>query len=377
MSKLKQKIILLTIVLIVVILASLFIALNWKNSSTVSNCYVGVEVAYTNTNTSDIRTMVDRVKDYTNVFVIGSVELTYNETALNESCDYIYGAGLKIIVLLTNHSNYNYDELAWVSKAQQKYGSGFLALYRYDEPGGDQLDNRRLAFVNNASTYADAASNYTYILEQHVNFYRGNASTIITADYGLYWWDYKGGYDAILAEFVGNQSRQRHIALCRGAALTNNKNWGAIITWKYDQEPYVESDTELYNDLTLAYTNGAKYIIVFDYPKTGPYGILNDNHFNALKRFWDYARMNPQDFDSIKAEAAYILPKDYGSGLRSSTDTIWGLFLSDNLSAKSWNDIIILINHYNSKFNILFDDISLGNVTNRYSKVFYWNETVT
>ncbi|HLN45536.1 MAG TPA: hypothetical protein VK209_07500 [Candidatus Sulfotelmatobacter sp.] len=377
MSKLKQKIILLTIVLIVVILASLFIALNWKNSSTVSNCYVGVEVAYTNTNTSDIRTMVGRVKDYTNVFVIGSVELTYNETALNESCDYIYDAGLKIIVLLTNHSNYNYDELAWVSKAQQKYGSGFLALYRYDEPGGDQLDNRRLAFVNNASTYADAASNYTYILEQHVNFYRGNASTIITADYGLYWWDYKGGYDAILAEFVGNQSRQRHIALCRGAALTNNKNWGAIITWKYNQEPYVESDTELYNDLTLAYTNGAKYIIVFDYPKTGPYGILNDNHFNALKRFWDYARMNPQDFDSIKAEAAYILPKDYGSGLRSSTDTIWGLFLSDNLSAKSWNDIIILINHYNSKFNILFDDISLGNVTNRYSKVFYWNETVT
>lgn len=377
MSKLKQKIILLTIVLIVVILASLFIALNWKNSSTVSNCYVGVEVAYTNTNTSDIRTMVGRVKDYTNVFVIGSVELTYNETALNESCDYIYDAGLKIIVLLTNHSNYNYDELAWVSKAQQKYGSGFLALYRYDEPGGDQLDNRRLAFVNNASTYADAASNYTYILEQHVDFYRGNASTIITADYGLYWWDYKGGYDAILAEFVGNQSRQRHIALCRGAALTNNKNWGAIITWKYNQEPYVESDTELYNDLTLAYTNGAKYIIVFDYPKTGPYGILNDNHFNALKRFWDYARMNPQDFDSIKAEAAYILPKDYGSGLRSSTDTIWGLFLSDNLSAKSWNDIIILINHYNSKFNILFDDISLGNVTNRYSKVFYWNETVT
>lgn len=374
----KRLTIVLAIVLVVVIVVSLFAALNWLNSSgTVSNCSVGVEVAYTNTNVSDVRAMVDKVKGYTNVFVIGSVELTYNETALDESCDYIYNAGLKIIVLLTNHSNYNYDELAWVSKAQQKYGDGFLALYRYDEPGGDQLDNGKLRFVSNTTNYADTASNYTYILQQHVNFYRGTANTILTADYGLYWWDYKAGYDAMLAEFVGNQSRQRHIALCRAAATANNKNWGAIITWKYDNAPYIESDEELYKDLILAYTNGAKYMIIFDYPKTGPYGILDDNHFNALKRFWDYARSNPQDFGSIKAEAAYVLPKDYGSGLRSATDTIWGIFPPDDLSAKAWNDINTIIDRYGAGFDIVFDDESLGNVTSRYGKVFYWNETVT
>ncbi len=196
--------------------------------------YVGVEMAYTNANVSDVRTMVDRVKDYTNVFVIGSVELTYNESALNESCDYIHDAGLKIVVLLTNFTSYSFDTRVWTAKAQQKYGNDFLALYRYDEPGGDQLDNRKLAFVNNASTYADTASNYTYILQQHVDFYNGTANTILTADYGLYWWDYKAGYDAMLAEFVGNQSRQRQIALCRGAATAFGKDWGAIITWKYD-----------------------------------------------------------------------------------------------------------------------------------------------
>ena len=376
MSKLKRKVI-LAIVLVIVIIASLFITLNWMNSGTISNCYVGVEVAYTNTSTSDIRSMVDRVKSYTNVLVIGSVELTYNETALNESCDYIYDAGLKIIVLLTNHSNYGYDELAWVSKAQQKYGDGFLAVYRYDEPAGDQLDDTKDAFVNNATSYTDAASKYTYILEQHVNFYRGNARTILTADYGLYWWDYKSGYDSILAEFVGNQSRQRHIGLCRAAATVNNKTWGTIITWKYNQSPYIESSDELYNDLTLAYTNGAKYIIVFNYPKIGPYGLLTDDHFKALNRFWDYARRTPQDYNSVKAEAVYVLPNGYGSGLRSATDTIWGLFPPDNLSAKAWNDIALLINHYDSKFDIVFDDESLGNMSSRYSKVFYWNETVT
>ncbi len=105
--------------------------------------------------------MVDRVKDFTNVFVIGSVELTYNESALNESCDYIHNAGLKIIVLLTNFTNYSFDTRVRTNKAQQKYGEDFLALYRYDEPGGDQSDNPELRFVSNTTSYADTASNYT------------------------------------------------------------------------------------------------------------------------------------------------------------------------------------------------------------------------
>jgi hypothetical protein len=124
---------------------------------------------------------------------------------------------------------------------------------------------------------------------------------------------------------VGDQSRQRHIALCRGAAQAHNKNWGAIVTWKYDEEPYLESPDELYNDLTLAYTAGAKYIIVFDYPKIGPYGTLTEEHLDALKKFWDYAHANPQTFGSTKANVAYVLPKDYGSGLRKVDDTIWAL----------------------------------------------------
>ena len=70
--------------------------------------YVGVEVAYTNANVSDVREMVDKVRNYTNLFVIGSIELTFNETALNESCDYIYNAGLKIVVLFTDATRYNF-----------------------------------------------------------------------------------------------------------------------------------------------------------------------------------------------------------------------------------------------------------------------------
>ena len=372
-----RKTFVLVIFLIAVILVSFVAALYWsKPSVAFPEFYVGIEIAYQNATVSDVRTMVDRVKGYTNVFVIGSVELTYNESALDESCDYIHNAGLKIIVLLTNFTNYSFDSRTWTNKTQQKFGDDFLALYRYDEPGGDQLDNEKLRFVSNTTNYADTASNYTYIMKQHVDFYRGNVTRIVTADYGLYWWDYKAGYDSIFAEFVGNQSRQRHIALCRGASTSFKRDWGAIITWKYDKEPYIEDADSLYNDLVLAYSSGAKYAIVFDYPKIDKYGILTDNHFDALKKFWDWSHANPKAFGSTKATGAYVLPGDYGSGLRSSADNIWGLFPSDELSDKAWNDINTLTNRYGAGFDIVFDDEALGNVNKRYQNVFLWNQTV-
>lgn len=377
-GKLNRKIYVSAIVLVAVIIVSLVAVFNFSRPpAKVPEFYVGVELAYQNSTMSDVRTMVDKVKDYTNVFIIGSVELTYNESALDERCEYIHNAGLKIIVLITNFTNYNYDTRLWTNKTQQKYGDDFLALYRYDEPGGDQLDNEKLRFVSNATDYADVASNYTHTAQQNVNFYRGNASRILTADYGLYWWDYKAGYDALLAEFVGNQTRERHIALCRGAATAVGRDWGTIITWKYDSAPYIEDADSLYDDLTLAYTTGAKYIVVFDHPKIGPYGILSEDHFDALKRFWDFSHRNPQVFGSTKAEVAYVLPRDYGSGLRKPDDTIWGIFPADDLSAKAWNDVNLMVSKYGTGFDILFDDEDFASVGTRYDKVIFWNETAT
>jgi hypothetical protein len=373
-----RKILGITLALVIIILVSLFAALVWLNVPPENpEFYVGVEVAYKNTNVSDVREMVDKVRNYTNLFVIGSIELTYNETALDESCDYIYNAGLKIVVLFTNVTNYNFNVLDWLNSTQQKYGDSFLGLYRYDEPGGDQLESQEFRFVKNTTNYADTATNFTYILQKHLDYYVNDVDRIFTADYGLYWWDYKTDYTAIFAEFVGNQSRQRHIALCRGAAQANEKNWGVIVTWKYDNAPYLEDGNELYEDLKLAYDNGAKYLIVFNYPKIGPYGTLAEEHFDALKEFWEYSHSNPQNFGSAKANIAYVLPKDYGFGLRSAEDTIWGLFPADELSSKVWDDVNKLISQYGAEFDIIYDDVEFQAVRNRYSRVIFWNETVT
>ena len=125
----------------------------------------------------------------------------------------------------------------------------------------------------------------------------------------------------------------------RGAAEVQNKDWGVMITWTYNGTPYIESGEELYNDMILAYHAGAKYVVVFDYPKIVRYGILTEEHFDAMKKFWNYIHSSPESHGNFEGEVVYVLPEDYGFGFRGSNDTIWGLWEADQLSKKIWDDV--------------------------------------
>ncbi len=375
---------LIGIALIIIIVLSLFLALNWfsNNQTPTREFYVGVEYAY-GSSLSEVKVLVDKVKDYTNLFIVGAAGLSFNRTALTEACDYIFNAKLDFIVQFTGLDLYNYNITIWMLEAQQKYGDRFLGIYRYDEPGGHQLDgDSTTQLINNTvispnASYAQVSNAYVGNLSYFPAYYLQYAPKMFTADYALYWFDYKAGYTTIFGEFVGNESRQRHIALCRGAAETFNKDWGAIITWKYNQEPYLENGTELYNDLALAYSAGAKYAVVFSYPQIGSYGILTDEHFDALQRFWNTLHTDPNSFGSNPAEAAYVVPADYGFGFRHPNDTIWGLFHADQLSPKIYQDIETLTQRYGAHLNILYDEPETAALLPSYSEVFYWNQTIT
>jgi hypothetical protein len=79
--------------LIALILLTLFLAINLlSNQTTGRQFYVGVEYAYGNNQTAQVQVtqvqaLVDKVKAYTNLFVMDSVGLTSNSTALSEACD--------------------------------------------------------------------------------------------------------------------------------------------------------------------------------------------------------------------------------------------------------------------------------------------------
>ena len=388
----RKYLILAAVLLIVLISISLFITLNNSGKSTPARpFYLGVEFAYGN-QFEQVKALVDKVKDYTNLLVLGSPGLTFNRTALDESVAYIDNAGLSFIVLFTSSTMYNESNgyppdnsiFTWMIQAKQTYGDKFLGIYRFDEPGGNQLDNGKYQLINNNSSYTQVGQNYVGNLSIIINYYlEHGAPQIYTADYGLYWFDYQSNYTTVFGEFVGNQSRQRIVALDRGAAESFGKDWGAIINWKYDQPPFLESGPELYADLSLAYSAGAKYTVVFSYSNNASYdtgyGILTNEHFEALQNFWNNIHKNPNLFPTTKAEVAYVIPKDYGFGFRSATDTIWGLIPADNLSAKIWNDTTMtLLPRYGASLNIIYDDPEVIDSTlSNYTHTYYWNQTIT
>jgi hypothetical protein len=381
----KNKALILTVGLLIILLVSVFASFEILNArQSAPEFFVGVEMAYANATFGDVKDLVDKVKDYTNLFVIGSPEISLNQTLLNITCDYVFDAGLNFIVLFTDTQQYALGSAPkdWIPKATQKYGDKFLAVYRYDEVGGRVLDRVNDSLINqmvvyDTMNYTVASESYVELVYGHLAYYLYVSPSVLTADYGLYWFDYKGGYNSVLAEFIGNQSRELNIAQCRGAASAHDKTWGSIIGWKYDNAwPYIESADELYEDLTLSYRAGAKYAVVFDYPKVERYGILTEDHFTALKNFWNYAQNNPQDYGVDGSEVAYVVPSDYGFGFRNAVDHVW-LFDADELSAKVWNDTNALLSKYGSKLDIVYDDLeTFAAIQNRYSQLFFWNYTI-
>ena len=102
---------------------------------------------------------------------------------------------------------------------------------------------------------------------------------------------------------------------------------------------------------------------------------MTDEHFQALQQFWNQV-VTKSTPNSAHAEAALVLPNDYGSGLRSPTDKIWGFWGPDDKSALIWNNTQTLLNKYGLRLDIIYDDPAFP-IEGNYSKVYYWNQTIT
>lgn len=346
-----------------------------------SPIYFGVSFGL---NTSrEAKLLIDKVKDYTNLLVINSWSISTNETALNEVCDYAVHAKLNFIVFFSFISRIAYPwHQSWLDMAKNRWGDRFKGVYLFDEPGGRQIDRGEWSegtaiLFRNASSYSEAAAIFTNSIRfiNSTGDLKKRGIPMYTSDYALYWFDYLAGYDCVFVEFGWNHSRIRSIALGRGAAHVQDRDWGVIVTWTYTEPPYIEDAAELYRDLVTAYRAGAKYIIVFNYPKINEYGILSEEHFGALQKFWSFIHSPASRMQRTKAEAAYVLPKDYGWGMRSPEDKIWGIWPPDQLSQKIWSDVAALIQKYSLKLDIIYDDPKF-NYTAKYPKLYFWNRTI-
>ena len=285
-------------ILIPLLIISLFLTFGSFDEPSEVDVFVGVTAAYDNV--EEIKLFVDEVSSYINTIGIGSTGITFDVAKLNDVCQYVYDKGLYFMIYA--HPINDIAELAiqyqWVINAKPRWGDQFLGLYAIDEPAGRQLDNASITVVKNedwfADNYAEAAEKYvneTFIYLHHLieDQMGGLDLTIYTSDYALYWFDYKAHFDVVFAEFGWNYSRHLNVALCRGAANVQNREWGVMITWTYTYPPhrdtYLESGDIFYDDLVLAYDNGADYILVFDTNENYTHGTLDSDHLDALKRF--------------------------------------------------------------------------------------------
>jgi hypothetical protein len=165
------------------------------------------------------------------------------------------------------------------------------------------------------------------------------------------------------------------VALVRGAASVQNKEWGVMIHWKYDVPPYLESGPDLYNDLVYAYNTGAKYIVIYDANQGWTQDILQPEHIQAMQQFWQYVQNNPRQNNAVNERSALVLPANYGCGFRWPGEKIWGIWPQDETSAIINAAIGQQLMIYGDKLDIIYDDgLAQGN-NYGYNQLLYWNDS--
>jgi hypothetical protein len=383
--------------------------------------YVGV--AFSGNTTQQAKLLIDRVKSYTNLFVLASGRnpISANQTVIEEICDYAVANGLSVIMNL-GWREFALENQSWFWRQPslvpieqnwtQRWGDKLLGVYYNDEIGGVQLDANWTAFfeangpkmnlindtgvqnmyqvyLKQQSLAANGTKPTDYDLE--ANFFvndcvRGDLGLgelssagfkTFTSDYGLYWWNYLGGYDTMFAELGWNNSVAEQISLVKGAARLQDKDWGTMITWRYTSPPYLDNADAIYNQMLTSYEAGAKYIAVFDYPYVSDniYGVLTDDQFSAIQQFWSDISQGKY-VDESAPVAALVLPHNYGYGLRWPNDTIWGFWPADERSPQVWSAVNTLLDKYGVKLDIVFEDGKYPVDSGHYQNVFFWNQTL-
>ena len=97
--------------------------------------YVGV--TYCGDSVEEAKQLIDKVSNYTNLFVLQSGSLLYNVEAIEEIGDYAVNTGLNIILYCGGAFTANQLSM----HGSENWGDQFLGIYFMDEPGGKMIDN--------------------------------------------------------------------------------------------------------------------------------------------------------------------------------------------------------------------------------------------
>ncbi len=451
-----KRLLAVSAILIIMLLLIAVFFVNYIFLEDTETVYVGV--TYCGNSVEEGKLLIDKVKHYTNLFVLQSGTLQRDFKSVDELGDYAVSAGMYFLPYFGHYMEETFS--VWLETAKQKWSTHLLGVYYGDEPGGKMLDDyvefrntttgdsimktrygdivversdgvvihyeiggvihlslpsshqnsnstdgtetgvyatfypdgtievdKPNANLPNYATYEEltslrpfkdiheTADRFTTRNQYNIE-YLSNSTTAFTSDYALYWFDYLSGYDVILAHIGWNHTVDQQIALLRGAAKLQNKDWGIVITWKYTHPPYLDTGTEILSQMTTAYECGAKYFVLFNYYQGDgdPYGTLKDEHYKALESFWNNVVKNPHVVHgSIKADSVLVLPKNYGWGMRWSEDKIWGIFKPDDKAQPIWDLMESVLKDHGLKTDIVYEDEDFP-LAPEYQHIYYWDQ---
>jgi hypothetical protein len=128
--------------------------------------------------------------------------------------------------------------------------------------------------------------------------------------------------------------------------------------------------------MITAYECGAKYLVLFNYyfEDSGPYGMLTEEHFEAMETFWNNVVKNHRVVHgSIQADSVLVLPENYGWGMRSPEDKIWGIFKPDDQTQHMMELMESVLAEHGLKTDIVYEDTDFP-LAPEYRHIYYWNQ---
>ena len=162
---------------------------------------------------------------YSNFFLLGTTGISHDSKKLDELCSILAKREMYFVVYQEEH--WRLDMLPVI---EERYWDYFLGLEFEDEFGGRQLDLWDYRWVRSANNYSAASEAFVNDLSRYLSrpfFSIGPVPDdflLFTADYALYWFDYLGGYDVVLAEFGWNYSKQINIAQVKLTLVLKSMN---------------------------------------------------------------------------------------------------------------------------------------------------------
>jgi|LSQX01.1.fsa_nt_gb hypothetical protein len=410
--------------------------------------YVGI--TYCGNTVEDGKALIDKVKGYTNLFVLNSGLLQRDFDSVNELGDYAVDAGMYFIPYFGNYIQATFS--VWLENAKERWGDQLLGVYYSDEPAGKMLDDyvqykdsltgnqitktrygdifveqqdgvqinyeiegpirlyepssdgnanfEKIFYPNGTTKVVNTAPNGfsygSYVELQTVKPFKDNddafqrfidrdksniefissKTRVYTTDYDLYWFDYLAGYDVIWSQVGWNLSYSQQIAQIRGAGEVLNKDWGVIITWKYQNPPYFTTSAEILDQMKTAYDCGADYIVVFNYydKSSSKYGTMQEEHFKAVETFWKDSVTNANVVKgSIQADSALVFPHNYAWGGRWRDDNVWGIFKADERTWRMWDIMQSALDQHGFNLDIVYDDVNYP-LSSKYLNNYYCSE---